>query len=142
MLFFRKFEDHIEEVWDFTPIIFDLETTGLGPTCEIIEIAAWKLDPKLVNIPNEYDEKYKIRDDVFYSLILPTKRMNSAASKVNGIKKLGRNGLSVRGVKHFNLEGQKTVMQKFIKWLMSIKNPILIAHNCFRSIYTQITLIQ
>jgi len=113
-------------------IVFDLETTGMAPACDIVEIACWKMETGWANIPDYYDEKMSKRDDVFYSLILPTKRMNPRAAKCNGIKKAGKKNLLVRGVKHFNVKEPKAVFKEFIVWLQKFENPILIGHNGFR----------
>jgi len=73
---------------DYTRIVFDSETTGRKNNCYIVEIACWKVQDKM---PDDYCAHFESRDDVFYSLILPSKRMNARASKVNGIKKAAEN---------------------------------------------------
>ena len=38
-------------------LVFDLETTGMAPACDIVEIACWKMEIGWANIPDYYDEK-------------------------------------------------------------------------------------
>ena len=123
-------------------IFFDLETTGLGHECHIIEIAAWKTHD-LKDIPTEYTEKMKIRDNVFYSLVMPDKSINYSATQCHGISKVGQNELNVRGKHEYNVPNQKEVMENFITWLSEIDNPILIAYNGFRySNFFRMSLIE
>ena len=113
---------------NFTRIVFDLETTGCRKNCDIVEIACWVVS----DLPDQYTSAFEHRDDVFYSLILPTKRMNPGASKVNGIKKAGKRNLMVRGKKHFNVRYANQVFEDFVRWIGQFKNPVLIGHNGFK----------
>jgi DNA polymerase III epsilon subunit-like protein len=81
-------------------------------------------------LPEIYEDKIQSKD-IFYKLVLPDKRMNPQASKVNGIKKMGKYNLSVRGVLHRNVKIPRFALGDFVTWLESFKNVklVLVAHN-------------
>lgn len=111
-------------------IFFDLETTGIKRDSGIVEIAAWAQDVDKYTLPEIYEDKIQSKD-IFYKLVLPDKRMNPQASKVNGIKKMGKYNLSVRGVLHRNVKIPRFALGDFVTWLESFKNVklVLVAHN-------------
>lgn len=94
-------------------VFFDLETTGFGNSCEIIQVAA------------------KYNDTEYNVYILPTREIPPSASAVTG--------LTTKGVKLFLLDTEvetvsaKLAMDGFLDFLKLVQlKVILIAHNCFR----------
>jgi len=77
-------------------VFFDLETTGIKRDAAIVELAAWAQDATDLSLPEKYDPKMR-SCDVFHAFMMPDKRMNPGASKVNGIKRKGPRKLLVRG---------------------------------------------
>jgi DNA polymerase III alpha subunit (gram-positive type) len=112
-----------------THIFFDLETTGLGKDCDIVQIAAVHENGKTFN-------KY----------IIPEADIEEEASKVNGITKVNVI-TNVNGIPKVNSELYKNGQQlhfavhpfyglnEFLDWINENnegKNVILIAHNALR----------
>ena len=101
-------------------IFFDLETTGLGPHTEIIQIGAVSVDGK----PD------------FCQYILPIGSISAGASEVNGITKSGqclyKNGQMIEEVVK-----PRDGLARFLQWLEYMKRRVgnrlyLVAHNGHR----------
>lgn len=114
-------------------IFFDLETTGIKRDAAIIEIAAWAQDIDNVSVPENFDTAIK-SEDIFYTLMMPDKRMTPGASNVNGIRKCGVSKLSVRGKIHDNVASVESALTNFLNWLSKYQpcDICLVAHNCYK----------
>ncbi|XP_044741952.1 uncharacterized protein LOC123302923 [Chrysoperla carnea] len=94
-------------------VFFDLETTGFGQSCEIVQIAA------------------KYNDTEYNVYILPTKGIPPSASAVTGLTTKGGK-LFLLGIE-VETESAKLAADGLLSFLKSTKQRvILIAHNCIR----------
>ncbi|GCC34945.1 hypothetical protein chiPu_0013422 [Chiloscyllium punctatum] len=95
-----------------TLVFFDLETTGLGRYCDIVQLSA------------------VTGEKVFNKYIVPNKPMSKGAEKVTGIQ-------VIDGILYLRGKSQTTcslqdAMTAFLKFLQSLDRPLLIGHNIWR----------
>lgn len=96
---------------DFAIVFFDIETGGLSPSDDILQISM------------------KCRNISFTSFITPVRPINPASTKVTGLSKVHKK-LFQYG-KEVHTLPRKTVFVKILKYLHSLnKKCILVAHNC------------
>ncbi|XP_011309361.1 three prime repair exonuclease 2 [Fopius arisanus] len=98
---------------EYKIVFFDLETTGLEPNCEILQIAA----------------KYGSR--MYRTYILPTGPIPQIVKDITGID-MKNNKMYVRG-RPVTAVPKSTALYTFIAFLKSLGGKIiLVAHNCFK----------
>merc|ERR1712150_296298 len=114
-----------------TFIFFDLETTGVKRDAGIIEIAAWAFSSDKISVESRYSDNLS-HPDIFRRFIIPDRRINPGASKVNGIKKCGKGKLNVRGKVISNVPSPAVAMRDFLAFVAKYENVCLVAHNCIR----------
>ncbi|XP_060699803.1 uncharacterized protein LOC132827212 isoform X1 [Hemiscyllium ocellatum] len=95
-----------------TRVFFDLETTGLGRYCDIVQLSAVS------------------GEKIFNKYIVPKKPMSKRAEKVTGIQ-------VIDGILYLRGKSQTTcslqdAMTAFLKFLQSLDRPLLIGHNIWR----------
>ena len=92
-------------------VTFDLESTGLGRSSDITEIAAI------------------CGNEEYHSYVMPRCAVSTEASKVTGITcSLAKNKLYVHG-KEVSCVTQQSALLGLIDFLRSVSNPVLVGHN-------------
>ena len=112
-------------------VVFDVETTGLGCSSHITQLAASTLN----------------RDRSFNQYILPSCAITSKATDVTGLsvqRVSGKNVLALRGTPVASC-GLSEGLSAFFDWLQKLpEKPLLVAHNCrafdMRVLFSQATL--
>ena len=97
---------------DATWIVFDLETTSLTKTCDIIQLSAC------------------ILDDVFNCYVKPKQPIGSKVTEITGLD-FRNNVMHHRGVA-VEAVSVETCLKQFVEWLKKYHQVLLIAHNCKR----------
>jgi DNA polymerase III epsilon subunit-like protein len=97
---------------DATWIVFDLETTSLKKTCDIIQLSAC------------------VQDDVFNCYVKPKQSISSKVTEITGLdfrnSVMHHRGVVVEAV------SIETCLKEFVEWLKKYQQVLLIAHNCKR----------
>lgn len=105
--------DIAEEAAGASIVVFDLETSGLGSTAEICQIAA------------------KHKEKEFNAYIVPSRGITPSASAITGLQVHG--GQMFLNNVQVNTMPPRLVMVKFVEFLRSFNDGvILVAHNGFR----------
>ena len=103
----------------FTPVFFDLETSGLGGSAEIVQLAA--------TTPS--------RCSTFMEYVLPCGSISKSASDVTGISIGSKNGgrVLLKDGKVLPSKPLADTIRSFVEWLEGTghQNIVLVAHNCF-----------
>jgi len=94
---------------DISIISFDLETTGLGSTCEIIQIGAC------------------CEDETFMIYTLPLGPIQMSATWVHGIT--CKDGKLYQRKEPVDSVDLKSGLESFLAWIKKFPNPVLVAHN-------------